>query len=112
MLFAFPAQAQQVSGAVGVFCDTREQVESFVSLVQKGKTGEEAVSEVNKAAGKETACGMLQAYVVVLGIEEKKGYSVAHVMVVGVMLPQGATHVPPMEQFFALSVDVKPVVNI
>lgn len=112
LLIATPAQAQEVRGAEGVFCDTKEQVDSFASLVKAGKTGLQAVEEVNKAAGRDTACGVLRALVIVLGIEEKTGYSIAHVMVVGVMTPGGPAQVAPTEQFFALAVKIKPAVDI
>jgi hypothetical protein len=90
-LFATPARAEQ-NQARGVFCDTSEQVEAFVTLAANDTPAHEALAQVNHAAGKETAC--VFGLVVFEAMQEVKDLTVRHHELIIMQLAIIAVHTP------------------
>ncbi len=55
-LTAAQAGEQRTVQSYGLFCDEQKQVEAYALLVKEGVPGPRAIAEVNKLAGKNTAC--------------------------------------------------------
>lgn len=89
--------------AFGVFCDTKEQSTSFVKA-WNGTNSEAARTEVNKAAGKDTACMQIEAMIVELEsydtITTSTGMWLAiKVSLVAVHSPESWLRITPIEQY-------------
>lgn len=106
-VFACGATAQErVVPINALFCDGAEHVETYLFLLQKGKSGDEAIAEVNKISGGDV-CAVVAVFVVPKGpigapfiLDEVGAVQVYEVLVVGVMTPEGPKPLPkPMQAF-------------
>ena len=55
-LFLATSARADYTQARGIFCDTAEQIEAFVTLVEGETPKQEAMQLINDAAGKDNAC--------------------------------------------------------
>ena len=107
-MFSVPAMAQEIETGRGLLCDTKEQIERYLAIVETD--GAAAVAAVNTEAQKESACAIVPvAYVRVADlstITNKHGsYKVVAIIVIGVVTPHGVQPVQPLEQVTLFKVD-------
>lgn len=104
-LTASPAYAEhgkKGEPAIGIMCDTREQVERLIALEMEPQV---AMAIVNIEANKENACiyglALVRLGDTVSVVRNKKGvfYHIVQLWIVGVptRLPNIYLHIPPME---------------
>lgn len=107
VLFAIPSKAEGPTQAQGVFCDTAEEIEAFVTLAGTGTPPQDALVQVNEASGKEHAC--VFGRIVFASLEEVKDLDVQEHELAIVKLAIIAVHTPrgympvEMTQFMAVS---------
>lgn len=98
------AFAQDIKTAQGVFCDTQEQAETFLSLYHKGDNPTETALKVNEQLNEKAACGVLiVAFVkgdeVKLVRAEAGTARIVKVTVVGININGAWMRGTPFEQF-------------
>lgn len=97
-----PARAIEFETAEGIFCDSSEQAERYVSLYS-GDSGA-AIAGVNSEANDAKACGFMK--VAFLPGEtlptlrnRDNAFDISRVLVIGVLTPHGLRNVRPFVQF-------------
>jgi hypothetical protein len=102
--FAVPAKAD-VQRYKGVACDTEEQVTNWLTLWKGGTAPEEALSEVNTAAGNEIACApvdvMISDMEVVKELDFDESAVILKMTVIGGNSPMGFFPIEPAVQYGA-----------
>lgn len=64
VFFAYKTQAQQIEQGQGIICNTPEQLQSFLQLLNEGVEEPLAIEQVNKEVNVENACGIaIVAYI-------------------------------------------------
>lgn len=103
LLFNAPAFAQEAHQGRGVWCDTHEQITSFVDQWD-GTNSQETIEAVNEAAGKPNAC--IFATVALYEVDAFEAmttstgtWRVIRVVVVAIQSPEGWVQITPFEQF-------------
>ena len=97
-----PAMAFDFETAEGIFCDSSEQAERYVSLYSGDSVA--AVAGVNSEVNDAKACGFMK--VAFLPGEtmptlrnRENAFDISRVLVIGVLTPQGLRNVRPFVQF-------------
>jgi hypothetical protein len=108
LLFCTPAQATKLEVGSGVFCDTQQQMERFVALLD-GDQGA-AIKAVNAEEHNPTACGTATiAYVrgpQIATARTKAGtFNIVRVLVIGVLTETGFKAAVPVAFYSAEPVD-------
>jgi hypothetical protein len=110
LFFAVPAVSQEVEVEVGtnLFCDTREQVERFVTLFD-GDT-QSAVDRVNAAEHDPSACAVSTvAYVrgpkLATARSKDTAFQIVKILVLGVVAEDGVHPVKPSPFFSVFTVE-------
>ena len=107
-LFLATSARADYTQARGIFCDTAEQIEAFVTLVEGETPKKEALQLVNDAAGKDNAC--VVGHIVFETMTEVKDIIndivlVVKVSIVAILTPQGVIRAE-LEQFTAIAKSV------
>ena len=106
LFLTVPAKADYTQ-AKGVFCDTVEQIEALVTLVEGNTPHKEALQLVNDAAGKDNAC--VVGHIVFETMVEVKDITseivAVRVSIVAILTPRGVMQVE-LEQFTAIAKSV------
>lgn len=104
LAFVRGAFAQDIKTAQGVFCDTQEQAELFLSLFHKGDNPAETAHKVNTQLNEKAACGVLIVAFVkgdeVKLVRASAGVArIVKVLVVGIRAEGQWVRGAPFEQF-------------
>ena len=93
-----PAQAQDAEVGTALICDTRQQVERYVSIYEGD--AQSAVNGVNAAEHNPTACGMVAA-VFVRGRKiadlrhNEKSFQIVPILILGIVTEGGIESITP-----------------
>ena len=106
-LFLATSARADYTQARGIFCDTAEQIEAFVTLVEGETPKQEAMQLINDAAGKDNAC--VVGNIVFETMTEVKDIIndivVVKVVIVAIITPHGVIQAE-LEQFTAIAKSV------
>ena len=103
-----PQKSREAEIGTGLVCDTKEQVERFVSLYDGDTSG--TVKKVNDVEGNPTACGIATMAFVrgrTLGTARRNdtAFHIVPILVLGVVTDSGVEPVTPSEFFSAIEID-------
>ncbi len=106
--YATAEEAQHISVASALVCDTAEQVESFIN--RYNGDAHEAINAVNAAVGKQDACvvaalGFIKGEAKQTVRNGDAAYVVTEIIVVGAVTPNGFQLVEPIKWFTAYKVN-------
>ena len=107
-LLGSPAQAQEVELGTGLICDTREQVERFVSLFDGD--AQSTANSVNAAEHNPTACAVTSmAYVrgrqLATARNKDTAFQIVPILVLGVVTETGVESVTPAQFFSVFAIE-------
>jgi hypothetical protein len=107
-LLSSPAQAQEVELGTGLICDTREQVERFVSLFDGD--AQSTANSVNAAEHNPTACAVTSmAYVrgrqLATARNKDTAFQIVPILVLGVVTETGVESVTPAQFFSVFAIE-------